>query len=125
MLRFSFENGENCRGEAYVDELQQFEIDRLTLSETYPEIGYWARNEQSQLQVVGTRRSVGRLAILTADGIIERPLSESPVVLPGEWYRWEVGGEEQEVFAIFTPPFDPEQYTVKPADQIKKEELAS
>lgn len=125
MLRSSFENGENCRGEAYVDERQQFEIDILTLSETYPEVGYWARNEKAQLQVVGTRRSAGRLAILTANGIIERPLSESPTVLPGEWYRWEVGGEEREVLAIFTPPFDPKRYTIKAADQIKKEELTS
>lgn len=128
---YTFENGPNCKGKGTIfgDGETGYSFDMVELRQNYPEIGTWARNNETAFNVMIIKGAVA-LVIQRANGDFERVELDSTIETPeiphtftipaGEKYRWESAtgktpgndpdDEWAEIALIGNPPFHGGQY---------------
>lgn len=106
----AFENSDTCKGVVFGVNDAPLDMAEIEISGRYPERG-WALNHEAH-EMVRVLRGVGMLALRSN---AELMLGEGDVVhVPaGQQFAW---SGDMTILMACSPPFTPEQYEIKEAD---------
>lgn len=119
---YHFKNSEACEGVG-VSASAESSHDVITISGRYPEQGSWARNLESEEEVI-VAHGIGSVALRgQGDFLLDASSRDNRAIViePGQWFAWD---GRMAISMVCRPSFTEYQYEVKTEQEIKKEEQA-